>query len=46
MPSKLSKTINPDLLKERKRATFNVEEFTVWWSGGEEKLKERRERGK
>ncbi|KAI8128650.1 putative peroxisomal acyl-coenzyme A oxidase 1 [Lucilia cuprina] len=36
-------TINPDLQKERQNATFNVEDFALWWHGGEEKLKFKRE---
>lgn len=41
-----SKTVNPDLAKERQKATFNVEEFTTWWSDGETKKEERRALGK
>ncbi|XP_023299625.2 probable peroxisomal acyl-coenzyme A oxidase 1 [Lucilia cuprina] len=37
------KTINADLQKERQNATFNVEDFALWWHGGEEKLKFKRE---
>lgn len=43
---KMSKKVNPDLLKERKKCTFNVEELTTWWCNGQQKLKEKRERGK
>ncbi|XP_067631927.1 acyl-coenzyme A oxidase 1 [Eurosta solidaginis] len=35
--------VNPDLEKERKAASFQVEEFQCWWHGGADKLKERRE---
>lgn len=45
MPA-VSGKVNPDLLKERSNCTFNVEEFAVWWNGGPEKLKEKREIGK
>lgn len=38
--------VNPDLEKERRSASFNVEEFQCWWYGGAEKLKEKREIGK
>lgn len=41
---KIPNTVNPDLENERKKVTFNVEEFSEWWYGGKEKLKERRER--
>lgn len=38
-----SKTaVNPDLQKERNSATFNSEEFTIWWLGGEKKCAEKR----
>lgn len=52
MPSETSVTskkpakINPDLEKERKTCSFNVDELAVWWNGGELKLREKRERGK
>uniref|UniRef100_A0A1I8PRA7 Acyl-coenzyme A oxidase n=1 Tax=Stomoxys calcitrans TaxID=35570 RepID=A0A1I8PRA7_STOCA len=36
------KTVNPDLQKERKNATFNSEDFALWYHGGEEKLKFKR----
>lgn len=42
---KMSKKINPDLLKERKKCSFNVEELATWWCNGPQKLKEKRERG-
>ena len=38
--------VNPDLDKERKSCSFNVDELAIWWNGGELKLKEKRERGK
>lgn len=38
--------VNKDLQNERKKCTFKNEEFTVWWVGGEAKLKEKRFRGK
>lgn len=37
--------VNPDLENERKKCTFNIDEFTSWWCGGPLKLKEKRERG-
>ncbi|EDV55455.1 probable peroxisomal acyl-coenzyme A oxidase 1 [Drosophila erecta] len=36
-------TVNPDLQKERTGAEFNVEEFSAWWHGGQDKLKKKRE---
>ncbi|XP_055916133.1 probable peroxisomal acyl-coenzyme A oxidase 1 [Eupeodes corollae] len=42
MPTKSTK-VNPDLVKERQAATFNVEEFASWLYGGEQKLKVKRE---
>lgn len=44
MPS-VSK-VNPDLVKERRGASFNVEEFAVWWHGGADNLNEKRRVGK
>jgi len=38
-------TVNPDLQKERTGAEFNVEEFSAWWHGGQDKLKTKREMG-
>jgi len=38
-------TVNPDLQKERAAAEFNVEEFSAWWHGGQDKLKKKREIG-
>lgn len=42
----MSSKINPDLQKERNSATFNTEEFTLWWSGGRKKYEERKALGK
>ncbi|KAH8348698.1 hypothetical protein KR084_009946 [Drosophila pseudotakahashii] len=36
-------TVNPDLQKERTGAEFNVEEFSAWWHGGQDKVKTKRE---
>lgn len=44
MPATVTK-INPDIAKERLAASFDVEEFAVWWHGGADKLKEKREIG-
>ncbi|XP_013116938.2 probable peroxisomal acyl-coenzyme A oxidase 1 [Stomoxys calcitrans] len=38
----IPKTVHPDLQKERYNASFDVEEFAMWWHGGEEKLKFKR----
>lgn len=38
--------VNPDLLEERNKVSFNVEEFTNWFYGGAEKVKEKRFLGK
>lgn len=46
MPIKLKGEINPDLTNERKKCSFNVEEMARWWYGGEQKLAEKRQRGK
>uniref|UniRef100_A0A0A1WQ23 Acyl-coenzyme A oxidase n=1 Tax=Zeugodacus cucurbitae TaxID=28588 RepID=A0A0A1WQ23_ZEUCU len=35
--------INPDIEKERRTASFSIEEFQCWWYGGADKLKEKRE---
>ncbi|XP_073845453.1 acyl-coenzyme A oxidase 1-like [Musca autumnalis] len=40
--SVIPKTVNPDLQKERNNASFNSEDFALWWHGGEEKLKFKR----
>lgn len=41
----VSGKVNVDLVNERKRCSFNVEEFSEWWHGGKEKLVEKRWRG-
>lgn len=41
-----SAKVNQDLLNERKKCTFKNEDFTLWWIGGEAKLKEKRSREK
>lgn len=33
---------NPDLTEERQKIEFNVEEFTNWFYGGEDKVQEKR----
>lgn len=38
--------MNQDLVAEREKRTFDAEEFAVWWNGGSQKLKEKRDRGK
>jgi len=38
------KTINPDLENERKKCTFDVEEFARYWIGDQNKLDEKRAR--
>lgn len=38
--------VNPDLQKERNSASFNTEEFTLWWCGGRKKYEERKSLGK
>lgn len=43
MPSSSVQKINPDIQKERNNATFNTHEFTLWWVGGEERYKEKKE---
>lgn len=34
--------INPDLKGERDKGTFNVEEFTNWYYGGADNVKEKK----
>lgn len=34
--------INPDIKEEREKIGFNVEEFTNWYHGGFENVKEKR----
>ncbi|XP_055374432.1 probable peroxisomal acyl-coenzyme A oxidase 1 [Condylostylus longicornis] len=41
MPENKSK-INPDLLRERLKCDFNIEELAAWWNGGYKKLEEKR----
>jgi hypothetical protein len=38
--------MNPDIKEEREKVSFNVEEFTNWFYGGEEKVEEKRFLGK
>jgi hypothetical protein len=45
MMNDLSK-LNPDITKERKTASFDVEEFAIWWNNGKKMLAEKRTRGK
>ncbi|XP_063700828.1 probable peroxisomal acyl-coenzyme A oxidase 1 [Culicoides brevitarsis] len=40
----MAKKVNPDIAKERKKCTFDVEEMACWWNNGAQKLKEKRER--
>ncbi|KAM7341954.1 acyl-coenzyme A oxidase 1-like [Cochliomyia hominivorax] len=39
----IPKTINPDIDMERKNASFNIEEFTVWYYGGKGVLEMKRQ---
>lgn len=41
MPA-VSKAVNKDLKDERDKIRFNVDEFTNWFYGGEEKVKDKR----
>ncbi|XP_013101987.2 probable peroxisomal acyl-coenzyme A oxidase 1 [Stomoxys calcitrans] len=43
MTSIVPSTHNPDIVKERKNATCSSEEIAVWYHGGAEKLKNKRE---
>lgn len=45
MPAPVT-TVNPDLENERKKCTFDVEEFARWWNDGAENLQAKRESGK
>lgn len=45
MSSAVLKKVNPDLQEERKKCTFNQEEFTNWYHGGAKKVEEKRWRG-
>lgn len=38
--------MNPDIKAERDKVGFNVDEFTNWFHGGAEKVKEKRFFGK
>lgn len=38
--------INPDLQEARDKVTFKLEEFTNWYYGGVDKVKEKRFLGK
>lgn len=42
----LIEAMNPDIIKERRSATFNTEELTYILNGGPEKTKRKREIGK
>lgn len=39
-------TVNKDLQAERDKGSFDRNEFTLWWVGGKEKLKEKQDLGK
>lgn len=43
MPANL---VNPDLKKERDKASFNTQEFTDWWVGGKDKYAAKKKLGK
>lgn len=45
MPAATTK-VNADLENERKKCNFDVTEMARWWVDGEQKLIEKRERGK
>lgn len=42
----IASKINKDLKEERDKVKFNVEEFTEWFYGGAEKVKEKRYMGR
>lgn len=44
MPSS-DRKVNPDLILERKKCNFDIEEFSTWWVGGKSKLDDKRFRG-
>lgn len=44
MPA-ISKAVNKDLKDERDKINFNIAEFTNWFYGSEEKVKDRRKIG-
>lgn len=39
-------SVNKDLQAERAKCSFDKNEFTLWWVGGGEKLKEKNDLGK
>lgn len=41
----ISGKVNKDLINERKRCSFDVEEMAKWWCDGEEKLQHKRKLG-
>lgn len=43
---KISKGVNVDLANERKKCNFEREELARYWIGDEQKLQEKRSRGK
>ena len=45
MAKALVSNVNPELENERKKCTFNIEEFARWWKGGEAALYKKREIG-
>lgn len=40
--SNSTQSVNKDLKEERDKVKFNVEEFTNWFYGGADKVKEKR----
>lgn len=38
----VSSKVNPDIVEERKKVEFNIEEFTNWYHGGADKVEEKR----
>lgn len=38
-------TVNPDLERERAQCSFKPEELAVWWHGGADNLRKKREIG-
>lgn len=43
--SNAPKKVSKDLQEERNKVNFNVKEFTNWFYGGEDKVKEKRDFG-
>lgn len=41
-----STKVNPDLVEERQKVSFQVEDFTNWFHDGAEKVKQKRFYGK